>query len=288
MSESLNRTGKINLSTSEFKADPYPAYARLRQQAPVIEVILPDKQSAWLITRYDDVVSALKDQRFAKDKLNALTSDQAARQPWMPGMFKPLTRNMLDIDSPDHNRLRALVQKAFTPRFVENMRDRIDGLTSELLDRMDSRKSMDLIGAYALPVPTTIIAEMLGVPVEDRHKFHRWSSAIVASSPAGWEMFKAIPYVMAFLRYIRKLVQSRRETPKEDLISALVQAHEAGDKLSEDELVAMILRRVRCGQGWEGEGNADNRRRNARAQRQSNHPSVRPPFRVQRTHCKTD
>jgi len=231
----------INLNDPQFKANPYPVYKRLRSESPITEVALTRKQSAWLITRYDDVFAALKDPRLAKDRLNALTSGQKAKQPWMPAMFKPLTRNMLDVDPPDHTRLRALVQKAFTPRFIENSRDRIESLTRELLDRLQNSRRMELIASYALIVPTTIIAEILGVPVSDRHKFHRWSSAIVASSPSGWEMAKAIPYVFLFLRYIRQLVQSRRDRPASDLISALVEAREAGDKLNEDELVAMIF-----------------------------------------------
>jgi cytochrome P450 len=231
----------VDIASPEFKANPYPFYARLRDESPVYRVTLPGKQAAWLITRYDDVLAALKDPRFAKDKLNALTSEQARKQPWMPALFKPLTRNMLDLDPPDHTRLRALVHKAFTPRLIDRIRERIQTLTDDLLDAVQDRGRMDLIRDYALPLPTTIIAEMLGVPVEDRHKFHRWSSAIVSSNPSGWQMLKAIPNVMAFLRYIRKLVQARRARPQDDLVSALVQVEEAGDQLSEDELVAMIF-----------------------------------------------
>ena len=227
--------------TRVFKANPYPFYARLRNEAPVCRVMLPDKQSAWLITRYEDVVTALKDERFVKDKLHALTPEQTAKQPWMPGAFKPLTRNMLDLDAPDHTRLRALVHKAFTPRRIEQMNERIQRLTDELLDAVQSRGRMDLIRDYALPIPITIIAEMLGVPVRDRHAFHRWSSAVVAANASRWGMARAIPNVMLFLRYIRKLVKARQASPHDDLISALIQAEEAGDQLSEDELLAMIF-----------------------------------------------
>src|SRR6185312_12516514 len=104
-------------------ADPFPFYARLRAEEPVSRVTLPDGQIAWLITRYEDVAMALKDERFAKDKLNALTPEQVAKQPWVPAMFKPLERNMLDLDASDHTRLRGLVHKAFTPRLVEQMRE---------------------------------------------------------------------------------------------------------------------------------------------------------------------
>jgi cytochrome P450 len=109
----------VNIASSDFKANPFPFYARLRSEAPVYRTPLPDKQSAWLITRYEDVLEILKDERFGKDRLRAKTSEQVKKQPWMPDMFKPLTRNMLDVDAPDHTRLRGLVQKAFMPRLVE-------------------------------------------------------------------------------------------------------------------------------------------------------------------------
>jgi cytochrome P450 PksS len=213
----------------------------LRAEAPVHRVTLPDGQTAWLVARYDDVVAVLKDDRFVKDKLNALTPEQAGEQPWVPAMFKPLTRNMLDLDPPDHTRLRALVQKAFTPRLVEQMRPRVEALAEGLLDGLRGRPRFDLIRDFALPIPTTVIAEMLGVPAGDRHKFHRWSRAIVSADPSGPRMLLAIPHAWAFLRYIRRLVRSKRAAPAGDLLSALVRAEEAGDQLSEDELVAMTF-----------------------------------------------
>lgn len=227
---------RVDLASPAFKANAHPFYARLRAEAPVSRITLPGNQTAWLITRYDDVAMALKDDRFSKDQ-----SKQSARQPWVPDLFKPLARNMLDLDAPDHTRLRALVHKAFTPRLIERMRERIQALTDGLLDSVEARGSMELIRDYALPIPTTIIAEMLGVPAKDRHRFHRWSAAIVSSNPSGWRMLKAIPGVFALLKYIRKLVKVRRASPKEDLVSALVQAEEAGDSLSEDELLAMVF-----------------------------------------------
>jgi cytochrome P450 len=186
----------VNIASSEFKANPFPFYARLRSEAPLYRTVLPDKQSAWLITRYDDVVAVLKDERFGKDRLRAKSSEQIKKQPWMPRMFRPLTRNMLDVDAPDHTRLRGLVQKAFIPRLIENMRERIQALSDELLDTTGIRGRMDLVQEYALPIPTTIIAEMLGIPANDRHKFHRWSAAIVSSNSSRWGTLKAMPNVM--------------------------------------------------------------------------------------------
>jgi cytochrome P450 PksS len=233
--------GDVNIASSAFKANPYPFYARLRSEAPVYPVPLPDGRTAWLITRYDDVAAALKYERFAKDQRNALTPGQVARQPWVPKMFEPLARNMLDLDPPDHTRLRALVHKAFTPRLVERIRPRIEALTAALLAQVQAKGCMDLIRDYALPAPTTIIAEMLGVPVEDRHKFHRWSSMIVSATTSDWRRLTAIPSIWQFLRYIRKLIRGRRAGPRDDLLGALVQTEEAGEQLSEDELLAMVF-----------------------------------------------
>jgi cytochrome P450 PksS len=232
----------VNIASAKFKANPYPYYARLRAEAPAHRVTLPTGETAWLITRYDDVVMVLKDERFVKEPSNALTPQQAAQQRWFRKAFKILKRNMLKRDAPDHPRLRALVQKAFTPRLVERMRERVEALTDELLDAVQDRGRMDLIRDYALPLSTTIIAEMLGVPVEDRHAFHRWSKGLMSSSGASTGgQLNAIPNGWALVRYIRKSVKKRRKDPRDDLVSDLARAEEAGDTLSEDELLAMIM-----------------------------------------------
>ena len=230
-----------DIATPEFKANPWPFYARLRAEFPVHRVTLSDKRVAWLVTRYDDVFSVLRDERIAKDRFQALSPDQMARQPWIPKMFMPLVHNMLDQDPPDHTRLRGLVHKAFTPRLVEAMRERIQALTNELLDAVVRRGRMELVRDYALPLPSTIIAQMLGIPPRDRHKFHRWSSSLLSIDISKWGMLKGIPPLASFLRYIRKLVKSRSAHPGDDLVSALLEAREAGEQLSEDEMVAMIF-----------------------------------------------
>ena len=233
-----------DLASPRFKADPYPFYARLRAEAPVWCTTLPDKRAAWLVTRYEDVARVLKDDTFAKDKLNAMDPEQRAKTPWVPGFLKPLERNMLDLDDPDHARLRALVSKAFTPRLVERLRGRIEALCEELLDAMERegrrRGRVELVADYALPLPATVIAELLGVPAEDHAKFHRWSNRLVSVS-SGRDMLRALPAAHSFVRYLRKLVERRRAEPQDDLITALVRAEEAGDKLNKDELLAMAF-----------------------------------------------
>ncbi|MCA1609744.1 MAG: cytochrome P450 [Acidobacteria bacterium] len=232
---------ELTLGTRAFKANPYPVYARLRNETPVLRVALPDRRIAWLVTRYEDVACLLRDPRFVKDKKKALTAEEMGREPWMPRTFRPLTRNMLDVDAPDHGRLRGIVQKGFTPRLVERMADRIQGVADRLFDETRAAGRVDLIRDYALPIPTTIIAEVLGVPAEDRHRFHRWSRVIVAADPSGPGMFRAIPSVLKFLRYIRRLIERRRAGPRDDLISGLILAEEEGQRLNADELVAMIF-----------------------------------------------
>jgi cytochrome P450 PksS len=249
MNRSLSGIGSDEIVTPDlagarFKANPYPFYARLRVEAPVWPTTLPDKRKAWLVTRYEDVVRVLKDDAFAKDKLNAMDREQRAKTPWVPGFLKPLERNMLDLDDPDHARLRSLVGKAFTPRLIERLRGRVESLSEELLDAMERkgtrRGGAELVADYALPLPATVIAELLGVPAEDHPKFHRWSNRLVSVS-SGRDMLRALPAALSFVRYLRKLVERRRADPQDDLISALIRAEEAGDKLSEDELLAMTF-----------------------------------------------
>lgn len=228
------------IASSDFKANPHPFYARLRAEAPVCRVRLPDKQEAWLVARYDDVLALLKDSRFAKDRHNAMTAEQLTKQPWIPAVFAPLTRNMLDLDDPDHARLRGLVHKAFTPHRIEQMIERIQLLSDQLVDKAEARGQFDLIRDFALPLPVAVVADLLGVPPGDRLKFARWSNTIIKNTASRWNIVLSLPDMLAFVHYIRWLISVRRREPQDDLVSALVQAEEAGDHLNEDELLAMI------------------------------------------------
>jgi len=236
----MNTVQQVNILSLEFKANPFPLLARLRAEQPVCRITLPDKTPVWLVTRYEDVKTLLTDERFAKSRYNALTPAQLRKQPWVPQMFRPLERNMLDLDPPDHTRLRKLVHKAFTPRLIEQMRERVQKLANDLLDAASQKGAMDLIRDYALPLPMTIITEILGVPIKDRDKFHIWSKVIVSVNQfnANWRMIIAI---WKFNRYLRGFFKVRRDDLQEDLVSALIQAEDAGDRLSEDELLAMVF-----------------------------------------------
>lgn len=233
-----------NLASPQFKANPHPFYARLRTEAPVFRATLAGKQSAWLVTRYDDALAVLKDERYAKNPRNAVAPGGKAAGPWMPPMFRFLRSNLTDIDAPDHTRLRALVHKAFTPRLIEQLRGRVQTLTDGYLDaaeRKGPKGHLELVADLALPLPVTVISEMLGVPAADRdalrHRFHRLASLDSVSPTAA---LRVLPDVWAFVHGLRTLVRQKRSAPGDDLLTALLQVEEAGDQLSEDELMAMI------------------------------------------------
>src|SRR6266851_8506096 len=236
-----SRTDTLDLTSWRFKADPYPQFARLRADSPVRRTRLPDGRVAWLVARYADVAVALKDPRFAKDRRRVEGQRRAA---WferlLEPLVKPLSVNMLDLDGADHTRLRNLVHKAFTPRLVDQLRDRIQRLADGLLDSAARGGQFNLVSDYALPIPATVIANLLGVPATDRDRFHRWSSRMV-SVTSGRDFVLALPSALLFMRYLRRLFAVRRAEPREDLITALIQAHEAGDHLSSDELLSMMF-----------------------------------------------
>jgi cytochrome P450 PksS len=236
----MNTAQQVDILSPQFKANPFPLLARLRAEQPVCRITLPDKTPVWLVTRYEDVKTLFMDERFAKSRYNALTPEQLRKQPWVPPMFRPLERTMVDLDPPDHARLRQFVHKAFTPRLIEQMRERVQTLANDLLDGVARKGELDLIREYALPLPMTIITEILGVPIQDRDKFHKWSKVIVAVDQfnANW---RVIPAIWMFNRYLRRFFKARRNDLRDDLVSALIQTEDAGDRLSEDELLAMVF-----------------------------------------------
>ena len=226
-----------DLTSPQFKADPHPFYARLRAEAPVYRIRWIFGSRAWIVTRYEDVLTVLKDRRFSKDFAPGLPF--VLRLPFvLPPMF---ARNLLQLDPPDHTRLRALVNKAFTPRVVERLRNSIQRICDELLDTAVKDGSMELVRGFALPVPLTVIADLLGIPAVERRQFGVWSKR-VAGGDTGRVIdgFNARVSFWRFGRYFRKLVALRRAEPQDDLVTALIEAEEAGEKLDEQELIAMM------------------------------------------------
>ena len=221
-----------NLASPRFKANPYPLYAHLRAEAPVVRS-RAFYQPAWIVTRYDDVLGVLRDPRFSKDLLPSM--------PWIPRTIGDLSRHMLNVDPPDHTRLRGLVSKAFTPRMIETMRSRIEAICAELLDAAAARGTMDLVHDFALPVPLNAIGDLLDIPADVRRPFARTSRLVASAGSGGFiDLCSGMLGMLLSVRYLRKLIALRRKDPGEDLVSALVQAEEAGDKLTENELIATV------------------------------------------------
>lgn len=223
------------------RANPQPIYAQMRQEDPVHRAIGPNTGNPiWILTRYDDCAAFLKDPRFGKEFHKNLPKELAER--WWPepspdDPFAIINRHLLEIDPPDHTRLRALVHKAFTPRMVENLRPRIHQIAADLLDAMGDHGEADLIAAFAFPLPITVIAEMLGIPPADRDQFRRWTK-ILLFSPDGDANRAAL---LEFGMYMNAMIDDRHTNPQDDIITALVQAEEGGDTLNRMELLSMLF-----------------------------------------------
>ena len=232
----------LDLTTDAFKANPYPIYARLRKESPVYQTKGFRNQQSWLLTRYDDVSDLLRDdERFAKKAANAMTPEQLKKAPKIPGIFAPLTNNLLFLDPPDHTRLRSLVHQAFTPRRVERMREETQALTHQLIDDMKQRGgALDFIKHFALPLPITIIGRILGVPEKDNDKFHKWTQDFVSVQGGLGDLLK-MASIFRLMRYLRGMIKQRASDPQDDLTTALVQVQEEDDRLTEDEVLAMLF-----------------------------------------------
>ncbi len=226
----------------EVIANPYPMYQLLRANDPVHWSPLME---AWVLTRYDDVVAVLTNPNMSADRRQAQNrlAQEAVRREEEFGPFGR-TQTMLTSDPPEHTRLRRLVSKAFTPRVVETMRPRIQEIVDELLDGVQGAGTMDIVRDLAYPLPVIVIAEMLGVPPDDREDFKRWSDEIVATlGPVVAEdvLKRASQSIHDLSQYFRGIIAQRREEPREDLISSLIAAEEQGQILSEDELLATAM-----------------------------------------------
>lgn len=152
-----------------------------------------------------------------------------------------VSENLLSKDGDDHRRLRRLVTKAFTPRIVEQLRPRIQEITDELIDRVSERGGMELVDDFAFPLPITVIAELLGIPVEDRGRFREWSNTFVLPPMTPELQEQAVRHTQEFIEYLDELFAHRRAEPTGDLVSALVRAEDEGDPLSENELYRMVV-----------------------------------------------
>ena len=238
----------VEPNSQAFLLDPGPFYQRLRNNHPVVPARLPRWRQGWLVTRYEDVATVLRDTRFVSDYRLALSPDQQRRsRPPVPRILSVLADNLLSLEGDRHRRVRTLVAKAFSPRRIERMRERIHGLAVGLLDASRSASRIDLVRDYAVPIPTRVILEMLGIASDDINTTHRRAEALIAVVEDLCAAWWAAPRVVMFLRTVRKLIRERRARPRDDLLSDLVQAEEAGDTLSENELFATVILLILAG-----------------------------------------
>ncbi len=251
----------IDISSADFREGAFERYAELRARCPVTRAVVTnndvsDEQGGlfnrplWIVTDYDDGSRALLSRSISVDVTSVLTPEQIAEFPETPEVFKPLQRNILTVDPPEHSRLRKLVQPSFTASTIEKLRPRIQQITDELLDaaeaasaargEMAPERTMELIADFSHPLPITVICEMLGIPAEDREQTGIWSAHLLQpQTPEGMEELGR--NLGEFIDYLRALFAAKREAPADDLISQLLFVEVDGDTLTEDEILAMVF-----------------------------------------------
>lgn len=233
-----------------FVADPYPAYAALRATGRVHRFEPTDQ---WLVPHHADVSALLRDRRLGRTYLHRFTHEEFGRTP-PPAAYEPFTtlngQGLLDLEAPDHTRIRRLVSKAFTPRTVERLVPTVRRLAAELVDDFVEAGGGDLLTAVAEPLPVAVIAEMLGIPASDRAPLRPWSAAICGMfelNPSEETASAAVRASVEFSAYLRELIAERRRNPGTDLISALIAAHDEGERLSEQEMVSTCVLLLNAG-----------------------------------------
>jgi cytochrome P450 len=236
---------------ADFMQDPYALLGMLREQGPAHEVVFAHGAKVWLVTRYDEVRALVNDPRVSKDgrRMNELFARHSglAVESGEPeddadtaslGFDDDLAAHMLNSDPPRHTRLRALVSKAFTAQRVEKLRPRVELLADRLLDAIDGRTDFDLVDEFAVRLPITIIGELFGMPEEDREDFRLWSLKLVGAGQDPDEVADASKKV---IDYANALIDAKRANPGDDMVSELVRVTDGSDRLTQQELVAMIF-----------------------------------------------
>ena len=225
------------LLTKEYLSDPYRFYREMREKAPIY---FSERMNAWLLTQYRDVAAGLGDKRLicgARVASYAAGLSEPMREAMRP-LFRHLEKWIDNMDPPDHTRLRALVNKAFTPRMVEELAQSIKDIVEELLAQAAHEGQMEFVRDFAYPFPATVIASLLGIPIEDLLRFIGWADDIAAYGGTGRpdpvKTQEAQRSVAALNAYFHELAEERRAHPKQDLISSLVALEDLGDKLTEE------------------------------------------------------
>jgi nocardicin N-oxygenase len=210
---------------------PHPEYFRLRAEEPVIRVRMPSGNPAWVFTRYEDVRTVMTDLRFGR---------AAATRPGTSsyGKAPEIAPSVFGMDPPEHTRIRKLIAGAFTARRVEKLRQKVREIVNERLEVLAAKQPpVDFIEFVSLPVPVTLMCEMFGVPYEDMEKFHRWSDIVITI--AGRPAKEVIQAYTEFHDYLAALIDAKRLDPGDDLLSALVTAHDEKGSLSTEDLVSL-------------------------------------------------
>jgi cytochrome P450 len=230
----------FGLCTPEFQADPYPMLARLRREAPIY---FSEPWEAWLVTRHADVHAGFRDERLSADRAAAFARHVPAA---LADEVAPLVNNVrrwaLFIDPPAHKRVRALLNRAFSPRLINGLRPRIVAIVNQLLDASNGHDQFDLVQLLAVPLPVLVIGELMGLPPEDRERLKTWSDDLAAllgaATPTLPLLRGAVRAIVELEAYFREHIAERRRTPREDLLTALVASEADGAILDEQELVA--------------------------------------------------
>ncbi len=237
-------TRKYELYSKEFHKNSHAIFAEMRAEAPIIKQPGVDGETPiWFVTRYADVQQILlDDEHFVRDPRLAFTPEELER---VNGRLNPqidemMNNHMLNRDGEDHRRLRSIVSKAFTPKVIQGMRPRIEKIANDLLDKVMPDGRMELVSNYAFPLPITVIAEMLGIPLENQNQFRTWSNAFVTPAITQEQQYESMQLLMEFAAYMQQLVAERRRQPGNDLLSGLIHAEENGDRLNEGELFSML------------------------------------------------
>ncbi|MGW2831226.1 cytochrome P450 [Streptomyces sp. NPDC001286] len=233
-----------------FLADPYPAYAELRAKGRVHYFEATDQ---WLVPHHADVSALLRERRLGRTYLHRFDHEDFGRTAPPPEHEPFHTLNdhgMLDLEPPDHTRIRRLVSKAFTPRTVDRLKPYVSALAGELVDRLVENGGGDLLTDVAEPLPVAVIAEMLGIPEADRAPLRPWSADICGMyelNPSEETARKAVQASVEFSDYLRELIAERRKEPGDDLISGLIAAHDEGDRLTEQEMISTAVLLLNAG-----------------------------------------
>ncbi|MEV5277545.1 cytochrome P450 [Streptomyces sp. NPDC051994] len=248
----MDVTAVFRPGSADFVADPHPAYAELRA-AGRVHYYAPTAQ--WLVPHHADVSALLRDRRLGRSYRHRFTHEEFGRTT-PPAAHEPFhtlnDHGLLDLEPPDHTRIRRLVSQAFTPRTVERLAPTVRRLAARLVDDFRAAGGGDLVAEVAEPLPVAVIAEMLGIPEADRPLLRPWSAAICGMyelAPDEETAARAVKASLEFTEYLRELIAGRRKNPGDDLISALIAAYEdeSGDRLSEQEMISTCVLLLNAG-----------------------------------------